>query len=101
LSATNDGKATARAEPWLGVVEQGTEFVATAQLEAGARRTGLVRRTAQSPGKVLLAVVTGGTGSVAQTSCAQLAATGAPGPRPGDVSPAARQQRMRQRGVGV
>jgi hypothetical protein len=33
------------AEPWLDVVEKGTEFFATAQIEACARRTGFVRRT--------------------------------------------------------
>ena len=33
------------AEPWLSVVEKVTEFFATAQIEACARRPGFVRRT--------------------------------------------------------
>jgi hypothetical protein len=32
------------AEPWLGIVEKVTEVFATAQIEACARRTGVVRR---------------------------------------------------------
>ena len=46
------------AEPWLGRVEKGTEFFATAQIEACARRTGFVRRTSKITGKVFLALVT-------------------------------------------
>ena len=51
------------AEPWLGVVEKVTEFFATAQIEACARRTGFVRRTSKITGKVFLALVTVGTWS--------------------------------------
>jgi hypothetical protein len=61
-------KETARAEPWLDIVEKGTEFFATDQMEASARRTGLVRRTAKITGKGFLALVTFGAGSMPKTS---------------------------------
>lgn len=87
------------AEPWYGVVEKITEFFATAQIEACARRTGFVRRTSKITGKVFLALVTVGTWSLAKTSLAQLAAKGAQLPTPVDVSPEALHQRMTQRAV--
>ena len=65
------------AEPWLGIVEKVTEFFATAQIEAGARRTGFVRRTSKITGKVFVALVTFGQWSAPQTSLAQLAAKAA------------------------
>jgi len=80
-------------------VEKGTEFFATAQIAACARRTGCVRRTSKLTGKVFLALVTGGTWSLAKTSLAQLAATGAQLPTPGDCSPDALPQRMTPRAV--
>jgi len=51
-------------EPWLGVVDKLTEFFATAQIEACARRTGFVRRTSKLTGKVFLSLVTVGAWSM-------------------------------------
>ena len=87
------------AEPWLGIVEKGTEFFATAQVEVCARRTGFVRRTSKLTGKAFLALVTLGTWSIRKTSLAQLAAKAAQLPTPVDVSPEALHQRMTRRAV--
>ena len=87
------------AEPWLGVVEKLTEFFATDQIEASARRTGFVRRTSKITGKVFLALVTFGTWGTPQTSLPQLAAKGAQLPTPVDFSPEALHQRMTRRAV--
>jgi hypothetical protein len=86
-------------EPWLGVVEKVTEFFATAQIEACARRTGFVRRTSKISGKVFLALVTVGAWSTRKTSLGQLAAKAAQLSTPVDVSPEALHQRMTQRAV--
>lgn len=86
-------------EPWLDVVEKVTEFFATAQIEACARRTGFVRRTSKITGKVFLALVTVGTWGLAKTSLGQLAAKGMQLPTPVDFSPEALHQRMTQRAV--
>lgn len=86
-------------EPWLDVVERITEFFATAQIEACARRTGFVRRTSKLTGKVFLALVTFGTWSTRRTSLGQLAAKAAQLPTPVDISPEALHQRMTQRAV--
>jgi hypothetical protein len=90
---------TAMTEPWLGVVEKGTEFFATAQIEVCARRTGFVRRTSKITGKVFLAVLTMGTWGTRRTSLGQLAAKAAHLPTPVDISPEALHQRMTQRAV--
>jgi hypothetical protein len=82
------------AEPWLGIVEKLTEFFATDQIEASARRTGFVRRTSKITGKVFLALVTFGVWGTAKTSLAQLAAKAAQWPTPVDISPEALHQRM-------
>ena len=87
------------AEPWLGVVEKITEFFATTQIEACARRTGFVRRTSKLTGKVFVALVTIGTWSTRKTSLAQLAAKAAQLPTPIDISPEALHQRMTRRAV--
>src|SRR5215831_13702379 len=87
------------AEPWLGIVEKVTEFFASAQIEACARRTGFVRRTSKITGKVFLALVTVGAWSTRKTSLGQLAAKGAQLPTPVDFSPEALHQRMTQRAV--
>ena len=68
VSSTHEGKETAMTEPWRGVVEKITEFFATAQVEACARRTGFVRRTSKITGKVFLALVTVGAWSTRKTS---------------------------------
>jgi hypothetical protein len=99
LSSANEGEETAMVEPWLDVVERITEFFATAQIEACARRTGFVRRTSKLTGKVFLALVTLGTWSTRQTSLGQLAAKAAQLPTPVDISPEALHQRMTQRAV--
>lgn len=86
-------------EPWLGVVEKVTEFFASAQIEACARRTGFVRRTSKLTGKVFVALVTLGTWGTAKTSLAQLAAKAAQLPTPVDISSEALHQRMTRRAV--
>jgi hypothetical protein len=86
-------------EPWLDVVARITEFFATAQIEACARRTGFVRRTSKLTGKVFVALVTFGTWSTRTTSLGQLAAKAAQLPTPVDISPEALHQRMTQRAV--
>lgn len=86
-------------EPWLGVVEKVTEFFATAQIEACARRTGFVQRTSKITGKVFLALVTLGAWGTRKTSLGQLAAKAAQLPMSVEVSPEALHQRMTQRAV--
>jgi len=95
----DEGKETAMAEPCLGVVEKVTEFFATAQIEACARRTGFVRRTSKITGKVFLALVTLGQWSTVKTSLGQLAAKAAQLPNPVEVSPEAIHQRMNRRAL--
>jgi hypothetical protein len=87
------------AEPWLDVVEKITEFFATAQIEACARRTGFVRRASKITGKVFVALVTFGQWSTGKTSLGQLAAKAAQLPIPVDISPEALHQRMSWRAV--
>src|SRR5438270_8155178 len=99
LSSVNEGKETAMAEPWLGIVEKVTEFFATAQLEACARRTGFVRRSSKITGKVFLALVPLGAWSTRKTSLGQLAAKAAHLPTPVEISPEALHQRMTRRAV--
>src|SRR5713101_613133 len=92
LSSTSEAKETAMAEPWLGVVEKVTEFFATAQIEACARRTGFVQRASKITGKVFLALVTLGQWSAPKTSLAQLAAKAAQLEAPAGPSSRARPQ---------
>src|SRR5229473_7650071 len=99
LSSTSEAKETAMAEPWLGVVEKVTEFFATAQIEACARRTGFVQRASKITGKVFLALVTLGQWSAPKTSLGQLAAKAAQLADPVEVSPEALQQRMNSRAL--
>jgi hypothetical protein len=87
-------------EPWLDVVEKVTEFFASAQIEACARRTGFVRRASKITGKVFLGLVTLGAWSTRTTSLGQLAAKAAQLPTPVDISPEALHQRMTRRAVG-
>jgi hypothetical protein len=86
-------------EPWLDVVEKVTEFFASAQIEACARRTGFVRRASKITGKVFLALVTLGAWSTRTTSLGQLAAKAAQLPTPVDISPEALHQRRTRRAV--
>ena len=69
-------------EPWLDVVERITEFFATAQIEACARRTGFVRRTSKTHGQGVSSLGdVRGPGVRARTSLGQLAAKAASYPR--------------------
>jgi hypothetical protein len=97
LSSTSDGKETAMAEPWLSTVAQLTEFFATDQIEASARRTKFVQRASKITGKLFLALVTFGRWRVPKPSVAQLAAKAAQLDQPVAVTPAAVQQRMNER----
>src|SRR5215813_12708082 len=99
LSSTNEEKETAMAEAWLSTVEKLTEFFATDQIEASARRTKFVQRTSKITGKLFLALVTFGRWSAAKTTVAQLAAKAAHLDEPVDITPAALQQRMTERAV--
>jgi len=99
LSSTSEAKETAMAEPWRGVVEKVTEFFATAQIEACARRTGFVQRASKITGKVFLALVTLGQWSAPKTSLAQLAAKAAQLEAPVAISPEALHQRMNSRAL--
>jgi hypothetical protein len=99
LSSTNDGKETAMAEPWLSTVAKLTEFFATDQIEARARRTKFVHRASKITGKLFLALVTFGRWSAPKTSVAQLAAKAAQLDQPVAVTPEAVQQRMTARAV--
>jgi hypothetical protein len=51
-----------------------TDFFASDDIEATARRTGFVKRAAKITGKIFLALVTCGVWSDATTTLAQLAA---------------------------
>ena len=74
-----------------------TEFFATEQIEAAARRTGFVKRTSKITGKIFLALVTFGAWSDAKTTFAQLAAKVTQLDEHIDVSPEAIYQRMHKR----
>jgi Transposase DDE domain len=87
------------AEAWLSTVEKLTEFFATDQIDASARRTKFVQRASKITGKLFLALVTFGRWSTAKTTVAQLAAKAAQLDRPVDITPAALQQRMTDRAV--
>ena len=87
------------AEAWLSTVAKLTEFFATDQIEASARRTKFVQRAAKITGKLFLALVTLGRWSVPKTSVAPLAAKAAQLEQPVAVTPAALQQRMNERAV--
>ena len=87
------------AEPWLSTVTKLTEFFATDQIEACARRTKFVQRTSKITGKLFLALVTFGRWSAPKTTVAQLAAKAAQLDVPVEITPAALQQRMTARAV--
>src|SRR6266478_3703416 len=99
LSSDHKTKETAMAEPLLSALERVTEFFATDQIEASARRTGFVRRASKITGKVFLALITFGAWSTPKTSLAQLVAKGAQLPQPVDVSPEALHQRLTRRAL--
>jgi len=85
------------AKPWLSTVEKLTEFFATDQIEASARRTKFVQRASKITGKLFLALVTFGRWGAAKTTVAQLAAKAAHLDEPEEITPEALQQRMTAR----
>jgi DDE family transposase len=99
LSSTDEREETAMAEPWLSTVEKLTEFFATDQIEASARRTKFVQRASKITGKVFLALITFGRWGTAKTTVPQLAAKAAQLDVPVDITPEALQQRMTARAV--
>jgi hypothetical protein len=99
LSSTSKREETAMAKPWLSTVEKLTEFFATDQIEASARRTKFVQRASKITGKLFLALVTFGRWGAAKTTVAQLAAKAAQLDEPVEITPEALQQRMTVRAV--
>jgi hypothetical protein len=99
MSSTYEEKEPAMAKPWLSTVETLTEFFATDQIEASARRTKFVQRASKITGKLFLALVTFGRWNTAKTTVAQLAAKAAQLDVPVDITPEALQQRMTVRAV--
>src|SRR5262245_38485930 len=87
------------AEPWLSTVRNLTEFFASDQIEASARRTKFVQRTSKITGKLFLALVTFGRWSAPKTPVPQLAAKAAQLDVPVEITPEALQQRMTERAV--
>ena len=73
-----------------------TDFFASDDIEATARRTGFVKRTSKITGKLFLALVTFGMWSDAKTTFAQLAAKVSQVGEHVEVSPEAIYQRIRQ-----
>ena len=76
-----------------------TDFFASDDIEAAARRTGFVKRTSKLTGKLFLALVTFGAWSDATTTLAQLAAKATQLDEQVEVSPEAIHQRMNQRAL--
>jgi Transposase DDE domain len=77
-----------------------TDFFASDDIEATARRTGFVKRASKITGKVFLALVTFGVWSDATTTLAQLAAKVTQLGEQLEVSPEALHQRMNKRALG-
>jgi hypothetical protein len=76
-----------------------TDFFASDDIEATARRTGFVKRASKITGKLFLALVTFGTWHAANTTLAQLAAKVAPLDNQVDVSPEAMHQRLNKKAI--
>ncbi len=76
-----------------------TDFFASDDIEATARRTGFVKRTSKITGKLFLALVTFGTWSEAKTTLAQLAAKVTQLGQDVAVSPEAIHQRMNKKAL--
>jgi hypothetical protein len=76
-----------------------TDFFASDDIEAAARRTGFVKRASKLTGKLFLALVTFGAWSDATTTLAQLAAKVTQLDEQVEVSPEAIHQRMNQRAL--
>jgi Transposase DDE domain len=76
-----------------------TDFFASDDIEATARRTGFVKRASKITGKLFLALVTFGAWSDAKTTLAQLAAKVTQVDEHVDVSPEALHQRMNKHAI--
>jgi hypothetical protein len=76
-----------------------TDFFASDDIEATARRTGFVKRASKLTGKLFLALVTFGSWSDAHTTLAQLAAKVTQVVEHVEVSPEAIHQRMNKRAL--
>jgi len=76
-----------------------TDFFASDDIEAAARRTGFVKRASKLTGKLFLALITFGAWSDATTTLAQLAAKVPQLDEQVEVSPEAIHQRMNQRAL--
>jgi hypothetical protein len=76
-----------------------TDFFASDDIEATARRTGFVQRTSKMTGKLFLALVTFGVWSEAETTLVQLAAKVTQLGQQVDISPEAIHQRMNQKAM--
>lgn len=76
-----------------------TDFFATDDIEATARRTGFVQRTSKLTGTLFLALMTFGAWSEAKTTLAQLAAKVTQLSQPVDVSPEAIHQRLNKKAM--
>jgi hypothetical protein len=74
-----------------------TDFFASDDIEATARRTGFVKRASKLTGTLFLALVTFGSWSDAHTTLAPLAAKVTQVVEPVEVSPEAMHQRMNKR----
>ena len=90
---------TARAEQPSNALARLTACFSGAQIEATARRTGLVQRTSNLTGTRFLALITVGSWSDAKTSVAPWAAKAPPLGTAVAVSPAALYQRMNKRAL--
>src|SRR6266704_3281137 len=97
FASSHGTKETSMAEHQLSSLTMLTEFFATEQIEAAARRTGFVKRTSKITGKIFLALVTFVAWSDAKTTFAQLAAKVTQLDEHIDVSPEAIYQRMHKR----
>ena len=60
------------AEPWLSTVEKLTEFFATDQIEASARRTKFVQRASKITGKLFLALSRSGCMTTSSPTCSNI-----------------------------
>jgi hypothetical protein len=76
-----------------------TDFFASDDIEATARRTGFVKRASKITGKIFLALVTFGVWNDATTTLAQLAAKVTQLGEQLEVSPEALHQRMHKRAL--
>jgi hypothetical protein len=77
-----------------------TDFFASDDIEATARRTGFVKRASTITGQIFLALVTFGVWSDATTTLAPWAAQVPQWGEPLEVSPEALHQRMQKRALG-